>query len=325
MRRAKWALAEGRRIMNRMKHIPAFYHAEDVGQLYVPRTEEAVNAGLASDLLSAEDDEQRTLLLLIDAQVDFVHTDGALSVPGAVDDTRRTIEWIFRHAERITAIAASLDSHIPTQIFYPTWWVDEQGNHPTPYTVITCDEVDRGVWRPVYEPQWSLRYVHELETDARKQLMIWPYHTMIGTPGHAITPALYEAIAFHAAARGSEPLFLHKGMIAKTEFYSMLEPEVKVVNEPQGELNVEFLKKLMRYDRIYVAGQAKSHCVLETITSVMRHYHGKPEALSKWYVLTDCMSSVAHPQIDFDAMANRYFEHFAETGLNLVQSTDPLP
>lgn len=57
----------------------------------------------------------------------------------------------------------------------------------------------------------------------------------------------------------------------------------------------------------------------------MRHYHGKPEALSKWYVLTDCMSSVAHPQIDFDAMANRYFEHFAETGLNLVQSTDPLP
>jgi len=308
-----------------MNHTPAFYRDEDVGRLYVPRTEAAINAGLASGLPLAEDDEQRIILLLVDPQVDFIHTDGALSVPGAVDDTRRTIDWIFHNAERITAIAASLDSHIPTQIFYPTWWVDAQGRHPEPFTVITCDEVDRGVWQPVYEPQWSLRYVHVLETDAKKQLMIWPYHTMIGTPGHAITPALYEAIAYHSAARGSQPTFLHKGMIPKTEFYSMLEPEVKVVDAPQGELNVDFLKQLMSYDRIYVAGQAKSHCVLETITSVVRHTHSKPDALSKWYVLTDCMSSVQHPQIDFDAMANRYFERFAEAGLNLVKSTDPLP
>jgi len=307
-----------------MNSAPAFYHTENVGQLYVPRTEEAVNAGLASHLPPAEDDKQRIILLLIDPQVDFIHADGALSVPGAVDDTRRTIDWIFRHAERITTIAASLDSHIPTQIFYSTWWVDAQGRHPQPYTVITCDEVDRGVWQPVYEPQWSVRYVHELETDAKKQLMIWPYHTMIGTPGHAITPALYEAIAFHSAARGSEPIFLPKGTIAKTEFYSMLEPEVKVVDEPQGDLNVEFLKHLMNYDRVYLAGQAKSHCVLETVTSVVRHAHSNPEALNKWYVLFDCMSSVQHPEINFDAIANQYFERFAKLGLNLVRSTDPL-
>jgi len=307
-----------------MRTMPAFYHAEDAGTLYVPRTEAAIDAGLASSQPPASDDERRVLLLLVDPQVDFIHTDGALAVPGAVDDTRRTIEWIFRHSEQITAIAASLDSHLPAQIFYPPWWVDAAGRNPAPYTVISGDEVDRGVWQPVYEPQWSVRYVHELETDARKQLMIWPYHTMIGTLGHTITPALYEAIAFHAAARASEPVFLHKGMIAKTEFYSMLEPEVKVVGEPQGDLNVEFLKHLMSYDRIYVAGQAKSHCVLETITSVVRHTPAKPEALSKWYVLIDCMSSVRHPQIDFDALANQYFEKFAQRGLNVVRSTDPL-
>jgi len=307
-----------------MNTLPDFYHAEDVGTLYVPRTQAVVEAGLAANLPPASEDEQRVILLLVDPQVDFIHTDGALSVPGAVDDTRRTIEWIFRNIDRISAIAASLDSHIPAQIFYPTWWVDPQGNHPAPFTVITREAVDRGDWRPVFEPQWSHRYVHELETDAKKQLMIWPYHTMIGTLGHAITPALYEAIAYHAAARASEPTFLHKGMIPKTEFYSLLEPEVKVVDDPQGDLNVEFLKRLMSYDRIYVAGQAKSHCVLETLTSVVRHYHGKAEQLRKWYVLLDCTSSVQHPEIDFDAMANQYLERFAESGLNLVRSTDPL-
>lgn len=303
---------------------PDFYHAQEVGALYVPRTATAIDAGLASGLPPAAEDEQRIALLLVDPQVDFIHLDGALSVPGAVDDARRTIEWIFRHAGQITTIMASLDSHVPAQIFYPPWWIDAQGHHPAPYTVITCEAVDDGVWQPVFEPQWSVRYVHELETDAKKQLMIWPYHTMIGTPGHAISPALYEAIVYHAAARGSEPAFLHKGAIPKTEFYSMLEPEVKVVDAPQGDLNVAFLKTLLSYDRIYVAGQAKSHCVLETITSVVRHVHGQPAALSKWYVLLDCMSSVQHPQIDFDALANQYFERFAEHGLHLVRSTDPL-
>ena len=303
---------------------PSFYRAEQVGQLYMPDVMVATAAGQAAGLPSADADEPQIALLLVDVQVDFVHEDGALRVPGAVDDTRRTIEWLLRYTDRVTAIAASLDSHVPIQIFFPTWWVDSQGRHPEPYTPIPCEAVDAGEWIPLYEPAWSRRYVHELETDSRKQLMIWPFHTMLGTPGHAISPALYEAIAYHTAARQSQPTLVTKGSLPKTEHYSILEPEVPVPDNPLGELNVALLDMLDDYDRVYVAGQAKSHCVLETLRSVLMYYRDQPQQIAKWHVLIDCMSSVSHPEIDFDAMANRALEDYAQRGLKLVRSTDPL-
>ncbi len=252
---------------------------------------------------SAETDRPRTLLLLVDAQVDFIHQDGALCVPGAIQDTRRTVEWLLTHVGEVSQVAASLDSHVPLQIFYPTWWHDDQGHLPEPYTVISAKDVDGKVWGPAFERQWSRDYVHRLEDQAKKQLMIWPYHTMLGTPGHALDPSLSQAIAFHSAARRAQPKYLIKGMIAKTEYYSLLEPEVKVPEDPQGDVNRPFLEWLIAFDRVYVAGQAKSHCVLETLASVARHVAEAPDAMRKVRLLEDCTSSVVHPEIDFEAMA----------------------
>ncbi len=302
---------------------PNFYDAARVGKLFVPDSAAVIDAGQAAGVKPASADDQKTMLVLVDAQVDFVHEDGALSVPGAVDDTRRTIEWMFANLERVTTIVASLDSHVPLQIFYPMWWVNADGQHPTPYTSISVEDVDQGVWRPTVEVEWSVQYVHRLAEQARKTLMIWPYHTMIGTPGHTITPALYEAIAYHSAARQAEPVFYRKGTIAKTEHYSILEPEVKVVNEPAAQLNVALLELFTTYDRIYVAGQAKSHCVLETVTSMVRYFGTyRPDMVERLYLLEDCMSSVVHPEIDFEALACAELEKYAEMGVHLVMSGD---
>lgn len=307
-----------------MNAYPAFYHPDTVGTLAPPDTAAAIAAGLNAGLPPAESDARRAILLLVDPQVDFIHPDGALSVPGAVDDTRRTIAWVYRHAAQITAISASLDSHLPTQIFFATWWRDPAGQHPAPFTAISAADVEAGRWLPLYEPAWSREYVHALEASAKKLLMIWPYHTLIGTPGHAITPALYEAIAYHSAARRAQPHFVPKGSLPRTEHYSLLEPEVKVPDHPQGGLNTAFLETLATYDLVYVAGQAKSHCVLETLASVMRAYQDRPAEIARWRVLTDCMSSVAHPAIDFDALAEARLAEYAAQGLRLVKSTDPI-
>lgn len=307
-----------------MPPFPAFYAPQKVGKAFVPDSPAVVSEGSGANISHAHRDTRRVILLLVDPQIDFIHEDGSLSVPGAVADTRRTIEWIFDHASEVTSIAASLDSHIPTQIFFPTWWVNEAGEHPAPYTAITGEDIDQRRWRPVFERDWSLTYVHKLESSAKKALMIWPYHTLIGTPGHTITPALYEAIAYHAAARQSRPTFLHKGSIPQTEHYSILEPEVKVPDHPQGDINTPFLDMLASYDRVYVAGQAKSHCVLETVTSIMRYFKDQPAEIAKWRILTDCMSSVVHPEIDFEALANHTLAQYAEQGLRLVTSADPI-
>lgn len=305
--------------------LPAFYDPSKVGTLFVPDTATAIKAGSLAQIRPASNDEQKIVLILVDAQVDFIHTDGSLSVPGAVEDTRRTIEWLYRNVGQITRIVASLDTHVPLQIFYPGWWVNDRGEHPDPFTPITSENVDRGDWHPTVEEDWSREYVHRLEELGKKTLLIWPYHTMIGTPGHAISPALYEAIAYHAAARAADPVFLSKGSIPKTEHYSILEPEVKVPEEPLGELNRPLLEMLSTYDLVYVAGQAKSHCVLETVTSLYRYFADRaPGKIGNWRFLEDCTSSVVHPEIDFDALANTQLARFRSEGMRMVKSTDPI-
>ncbi len=297
---------------------PTFYDPARAGESYTPNVLAATEAGRETDVALAASDTKRTLLLLIDVQVDFAHPDGALFVPGAPDDTRRTVEWIYDNLGDITQIAASLDSHTPIQIFSPTWWQDKDGNQPVPYTVISADEVAAGDWSPRYEAEWSHEYVRKLEQDAKKQLMIWPFHTLIGTPGHNLMPSLYEAIAYHSAARQTNPQMITKGTIAKSEYYSMLEPEVKVPDHPLGTVNEAFLKDLATYDRVFITGQAKSHCVLETTTSIMRYFEDQPEIIKRVHLIKDATSAVQHPEIDFDAMADKQYAEYQKQGMQII-------
>jgi nicotinamidase-related amidase len=301
---------------------PSFYDPRRVGTLYKPDLERASRDAQAARLTAATHDKAPYALLLVDFQIDFCHADGALSVPGAVADLRRTIEWLFTNAERVKTIVASVDSHLAFQIFYPTWWADEHGNHPAPHTVIDTDAIKRGKFRPLREAAWSLAYVAELEERAKKALYLWPFHTMIGGVGQALDPALFEAIHWHAVARRSQPIFLQKGMIPSTEHYSPFEPEVKVPTHPHGSLNTTMLRLLETHERIYVAGEAKSHCVLEACSSMVRHFAARPEIVERIHFLGDCTSSVVVPGVDFDAMAERELAAFRAKGMRFVSAAD---
>ncbi len=309
---------------NLLNSFPTFYDPARVEKLYMPDMAQATAQGQQAGLPPASQDKQRIMLLLVDPQIDFIFPQGTLAVPGAIGDTRRTIEWILRNAGQITSISASLDSHTTFQIFYPTWWANEQGEHPAPFTVITSDDIRKGLWRPLVDPAWSLQYVEKLNKGGKYSLMIWPYHTMIATPGQSLVPALSEAIMYHAAARHAQPTWLIKGTIPQTENYSILEPEVKVPSHPAGGLNTGFLDMLAKYDLVYVAGQAKSHCVLSTMRSIMAYFSSQPEVIGKLRFLMDCTSSVQHPAIDFDKLANDELTQMARQGMRLVNSSQPI-
>ena len=152
-----------------MDHFPEFYRPQRTGTLYYPDKDEIAQAALEAALPPVQANAPKRHLLIIDMQIDFCHADGSLYVPGAEDDLRRTIEFIYRNAENIDQITCSLDSHVPQQIFSPNWWVDRDGEHPAPYTVIAAEDVAQGVWSPLIMPDWSDRYVHELERQAKKK------------------------------------------------------------------------------------------------------------------------------------------------------------
>ena len=308
-----------------MAPFPTFYDPQRVGTLFYPDLMAIGEAAAAADLAPAVTDEEVIHLMIIDMQVDFAHAQGTLHVPGSLPDIRRLIEFIYRNAARITNISCSLDSHLPYQIFHPSWWIDAGGQHPEPFTIISLEDVESGRWQPRVEPERSLRYVRLLEEQAKKQLTVWPYHVLIGSIGNALDPELFSAVLWHSLARKTQPTWLTKGSIPLTEHYSMIQPEIPAPGRPLGGKNEAFLKILDEADRIIIAGEAESHCVLETVEDLVEDFGTQPETLQKFYVLQDCTSPVVHPDVDFHAIALERFREFGAQGVNFINSGDPLP
>lgn len=305
-----------------MNRFPNFYDPNRIGTLFYPDVATIASEAAAANLAPAADDKRNIHLVIIDMQVDFCHPGGSLYVPGSLDDIRRLTEFIYNYAEQITNITCSLDSHLPHQIFHPAWWVDEAGNHPAPFTMITYQDIKMGQWRPVVAPVQSTNYVKQLEAEAKKTLTIWPYHVMLGSMGNALDPVLWSAVFWHSIARKSQPTWLSKGSIPLTEHYSIIQPEVPVPNHPLGGKNKPFLDTLSSADIILIAGEAESHCVLETVEDLVEDL---PDQLQKIYFLRDCTSPVQHPDVDFHAIALDRFAEFEKQGVNFINSTEQLP
>lgn len=293
---------------------------------YAARFQAFTEAGRQAGLTPAHSDREKIAVVLVDYQHDFVDPDGTLYVPGAREDVARFLGWFYANTPHITTIYVSLDTHLPFQIFFSAWWHDPRtGEHPQPFTPISSADLESGRWAPVLEPEWSARYVHLLAEQARKDLMIWPHHTMQGTQGHMLVAPISEAIAWHSAARGTQPAFVVKGLTPRTEYYGIFGAEVPDPADSTSGLNHTLLDAVMQHDKVFIAGEAKSHCVLETERQLLGYCNNRPELLKRLHFLTDCTSSVQHPAIDFDALAEEELARMSAQGAHLVTSvTAPL-
>ncbi len=298
-----------------------FYDSQKIGTLFYPDMFSIERDALSAELSPTATATKNVHLVLIDMQVDFCHEQGQLYVPGALGDIRRVCEFVLANAAEITQITATLDSHLPFQIFHPPWWVDAEGNHPAPFTLITHADVLAGKWHATLLPEYSIEYTRKLEEDAKKVLTIWPYHTLIGSMGTALDPMLWSVIMWHSLAREAQPNWVIKGTLPQTEHYSAIQPEIPLPNHPSAGRDKAFLAKLDASDVIIIAGEAESHCVLATVADLVAHYAEQPERLRSIYVLQDCMSPVLHPEIDFHALAWEQYRQFAEMGVNFVASS----
>jgi nicotinamidase/pyrazinamidase len=305
---------------------PALFSVQDVFKgAYAPRFQDFTEAGQRANFTPAQSDEEKIAVILVDYQHDFVDPAGTLYVPGSQQDVARFLAWFYANAHKITSIYASLDTHLPFQIFYSSWWKNPQtGEHPQPFTVITVDDVTNKRWVPIIQPNWSLHYVQQLQQRAKKDLMIWPYHTMEGTLGHMLVAPISEAIAWHSAARHTQPTYIVKGRTIRTEYYGIFGAEIPDPEEPTSSLNGTLLDAVMKHDQVYVAGEAKSHCVLETERQLVGHCSDQPALLQRLHFLKDCTSSVQHPVVDFDAIADAELALMEQQGVRLVLSTTVL-
>jgi nicotinamidase-related amidase len=323
--------------------VPPHFEAERVGEVwrvpYEERATEAVEWAREHDLRPAGEDSFRICLVAIDVQNTFCTPGFELVVPGAVDDNRRLCEFLYRNLGSITRVVPTLDTHQVLQIFHALWLVDERGEHPPPYTLVSAEDVERGVWRmnPAaarslglgedYAARHLAQYTRALERGGKFALTIWPYHALLGGIGHALVSAVEEAIFFHSVARASQPEFQAKGRNPLTEHYSMLGPEV--TEGPDGDRiagkNTALMAELLSSDAVVVAGQAKSHCVAWTVQDLLAETAGERSLAEKVYLLEDCSSPVVVPgAVDYTDEASAAFTRFAEAGMHVVRSTDPI-
>jgi nicotinamidase-related amidase len=329
--------------------VPDFFRPENVGKVwrvpYEERAREARTWAEQHQIGPAADDAFRICLLAVDVQNTFCIPDFELFVrgrsgTGAVDDNRRLCDFVYRNLGWITQVVPSLDTHRAMQVFHAVWLVDDDGNHPDPYTLVSAADVETGRWRlntaaaaslgtdPDYAARQLAHYTKRLTEGGKYDLTIWPYHALLGGIGHALVSAVEEAFFFHGIARYSQPDFQVKGEHPLTEHYSMLGPEV--TEGPDGEAlaekNVALIERLLEFDAVIVAGQAKSHCVAWTIDDLLEGDDERVERLAhRVYLLEDCSSAVVVPGVvDYTDEADVAFERFAAARMHVVRSTDPL-
>jgi nicotinamidase-related amidase len=329
--------------------LPAHFDPNRVGDVwrvpYEDRAREAPAWAEQHGLRPAGEDSCRLALVVVDVQNTFCIPDFELFVAGrsgtgAVDDNRRLCEFVYRNLCNITQVFPSLDTHHAMQVFHAIWLVDEDGNHPAPYSLVSAEDVEAGRWRVNaavadvlgidldYAARHLAHYTRRLAEGGKYDLTIWPYHAMLGGIGHALVSAVEEAIFFHGVARHSRPEFQVKGDNPLTEHYSMLGPEV--TEGPDGDRlggrNTGLIEKLLTFDAVAVAGQAKSHCIAWTIDDLLDDTDVRERRLAeRTYLLEDCTSPVVVPGVvDYTDDAAAAFERYGAAGMHVVRSTDPV-
>jgi nicotinamidase-related amidase len=262
----------------------------------------------------------KVYLLGIDCQYDFCNPNGKLFVKGADQDMIRLASMIKRLSKKIDAIYMTLDSHMEVHIAHPIFWVNSQGNHPNPFTLITEEDVINGTWK-AFNPEFQSRaieYVKTLKANGRYVLCIWPPHCIIGTKGCGFTDEIADALDFWnwENTNGDRVTCISKGTNIFTEHYSAIKADVVDDCDPSTMLNTNLINSLNEADIIAVAGEALSHCVANTVTDLCNSFG--EENIKKLVLLEDATSNVP----GFENLGKDFITNMTKRGMKLSKTTD---
>lgn len=250
---------------------------------------------------------------------------GALFVQNADQDCLRLAKFIDRSLDFIDDIRVTLDSHQPVHIAHAISWIDAQGNHPGPFTLIQVADVEgqNAKWR-ASNPTWQQRqvdYVKALAAGGRYVLVIWPPHCLISTIGHAVFPELGESLRkwqdqfamIDYVTKGSNPF---------TEHYSVVKADVVDPTDPTTDINKGFIDRLQEADQILIAGQALSHCVANSVRDIAAEFGDAH--IKKLVLLEDTTSPVGDQGTStmFADMAAGFIKEMVGRGMRVAKTTD---
>ncbi len=246
-------------------------------------------------------------------QNDFCKANGALYVNGAEKDTVRLGSFIKTNSNRIDHIIMTQDNHHVIDISHPGFWKDINGNPPVPFTVISVEDVRNGTWIPWFPKEGIVNYLQKLKDQGEFPHVIWPEHCIIGSAGAAIVDEIMQPV-MDWARKGNFFDIVIKGTNPLTEHFGALRANIPIEGSPETQINTDLIRKLELFDNILITGEAKSHCVANTIKQ-LREING---IIQKLVIFEDCMSDVT----GFETIALPIYSKVKKEGARFSRSTD---
>ncbi len=252
--------------------------------------------------------------------IDFIRNGGELFVPGADEDIIRLASMVDRLGDKIDDIHVTLDSHGVVDIAHSSFWISSEGKHPDPFTIITEDDVEKGVWIATLPScrQRAIEYVKALTVNARYPLCIWPNHCVIGSIGHSVAQPLSNSLNNWCEKRMKRVDYQVKGSNVFTEHYSVFQADVVDPSDPSTMLNTNLINTINSADTILIAGQARSHCVANSVQDLISNLGN--EFAKKFVLLEDAMSDVT----GFESLGQAFFDDMVKIGMKTSTTVDYL-
>lgn len=241
-----------------------------------------------------------THLLIIDPQNDFCDIPEnllpagnapALAVPGAHADMLRLATFLTSAGQAFDGVTITLDSHPYVAVERTTMWVDALGAEVAPFTEISLADFDAGKFRVRYErlAKKVRTMLAQLNTDG-KTLRVWPVHCVTGTWGHNVHSAVNAALCEWEVGSGKAVKKVLKGEYPLAEHFGVFEAETPIANIESTQFNNALADSLTyKVDRLFIAGEAGSHCVAESVRQLIAFRGGDASGI---VLLVDCMSPV---------------------------------
>lgn len=279
-------------------------------------------------------DPQNSFCKVVDPAKQAVEHDGELCVPGAWDDMGRVAAMVKRLGKKIDRLWSTLDSHQWNHIAHPGWWKDMSGKHPAPFTSFRVENdkiigsqftangsVDVGQYTTTIPGLYtkSKAYLEELLAHKRYLHMIWPPHCLIGSVGATIVAPLYQELLNWCEINFRTIEFVTKGSNPFVEHFSAIQAEVPDPQDPTTQLNSEFIQNVMEGDEILIAGEARSHCLANTIRDAANSF-GDDSFISKCTLLTDGCSDVPN----CEQLGKDFVDEMTKRGMKLSTTIDIL-
>ncbi|CEO41000.1 hypothetical protein C0W35_21550 [Photobacterium kishitanii] len=277
--------------------------------------------------------QKMTSLLIIDPQYDFYDVplneqltldskqntiSPSLPVPNSWEDAKMLAAFINKQQNHINNIVVTLDSHHEYDIAHSIYWQNKLGEHPTPFTLISHQDIIDGIWQPTKIEQLShvLKYTQSLEKSGKYNLIIWPTHCVIGSVGHCIVSPIHTAITAWEMHKATQHHIISKGENPHTEHYGGCEAEYPLRDDIKTQFDPQLIELVKSSDQVFISGQALSHCIASTVEQIVKKLSS--DDINKLTILIDTTSPVA----GFEQQAKTFTENMANLGVNITKTAE---